>query len=291
MTESFFSAKALFQDIEGRLKGFLPAPEVPAHTYWIMEALFGVSRMSVITDKPLKISSSEKAGLEEVIMRLRSQEPIQYILGEAAFFGRMLQVNPAVLIPRPETEELVQLIISRHGKERALKVLDVGTGSGCIAVSLALELTEAKVTGLDISEEALQVARSNAGSLNAAGMNFMRADILKDIPDLPLQDIIVSNPPYIRALEASKMAANVLDWEPHLALFIEDHDPLLFYRRISAMATSALAQGGNLYFEINEAFGGEVVKLLEEQGFFSVILHKDMQGKDRMVSAIRPEED
>lgn len=289
MTESSVSAKSLLRSIEGRLKEILPDQEVSPHAYWILEALFNVSRMAVMVDKPLKLTPAGQERLEEVIMRLRKQEPIQYILEEASFFGRMFQVSPAVLIPRPETEELVQLILNRRVNNRGLKILDIGTGSGCIAISLALELPGAKVTAVDVSEEALRIARLNAKSLGAA-VKFVNADILRDQPDLPHPDIIVSNPPYIRAVEAGKMAGNVLEWEPHLALFVEDHDPLLFYRKIAALAVNILKAGGYLYFEINEAFGAEVVRLLEDQGFSSVALHKDMQGKDRMVSACRRKE-
>lgn len=285
MLASSTSAKALYQAIQARLKEFLPPAEVPQHASWLLEKLFGISRMDLVLDNPVALSATDQVWLEEAVVRIGKQEPLQYVLGEAAFYGRMFEVNPAVLIPRPETEELVQQILSKHGQESGLKVLDVGTGSGCIAISLALELQEAQVLAIDVSEEALSVAHSNAQAL-AAPVEFIQADILKGHPDLPSLNIVVSNPPYVRILEASQMATNVMEWEPHLALFVEDHDPLLFYRIISDLATKNLGVGGYLYFEINEAFGAEVVKLLQEKGFTSVAIHQDMQGKDRMASAL-----
>lgn len=288
MANSVTSTKALYQAIHRQLQEFLPEDEVSPHVYWLLESLFGKSRMDVVLDRSVEPKEEEENKLEEAISRLQKQEPIQYVLGEAFFYGRTFRVNPAVLIPRPETEELIQLISSQHKEERNLKILDIGTGSGCIAISLALELPQAMVSAIDISKEALAVAGENASALGAS-VDFILADILQSSPEFPPLDIIVSNPPYVRYQESSLMKANVLDWEPHLALFVENDDALLFYRRISELASEKLIAGGLLYFEINEALGKEVAELLQQQGFNSIIIHQDMKGKDRMVSAKWPQ--
>jgi len=215
--------------------------------------------------------------------RLKKGEPIQYILGKAPFYGHEFLVNSSTLIPRNETEELVHLIL-KENKSTGLKVLDIGTGTGCIPISLALEMQQAKVYGLDISEEALDVARKNAKQLHT-DVIFLKSNILEELPPIEDLDILVSNPPYIPEKGKAEMHPNVLDFEPGLALFVPDQDPLLFYRVIAEKGKKLLKPGGKLYFEIHEEFGAEVLSLLEEKGYVELRLLKDLNGKDRMITA------
>ncbi len=279
------SVKAVYQQILNRLQSAVGAEEASPQAYWLLEGLFGKKRMDVIMDAPLQLVPEAKEQLEDVLRRLEKGEPIQYVLGEAPFYGRSFKVNRAVLIPRPETEELVQLICGQYGSKQDLKLLDIGTGSGCIATTLALELPGPKVYAIDVSADALLLAEENARRLGAEA-EFIECNILEDYPTtLPSLDIIVSNPPYVMRKEASLMKANVLDWEPAVALFVEDEDPLLFYRCIACLARKQLKKGGRLYFEINESCGKEVVEMLEKQGFSDIAIHQDLQGKPRMVEA------
>lgn len=265
----------------------MEAPEATQQTYWLLEALHKKTRTDVIVDAPVALRTEDEKALEEVLQRLERHEPIQYVLGEAPFYGYVFSVNPSVLIPRPETEELVELICRRHAQEKGLQLLDIGTGSGCIAISLALCLPEAGVSALDVSAEALAVARKNAERLQA-DVQFFRTNILEEYPEeLPLLDVVVSNPPYVREMEKSLMKPNVMNWEPHTALFVKDADPLLFYRRIAELASEHLKEKGWLYFEINEAYGQQVAEMLGEFGFREVLVLQDLQGKDRMVQAQR----
>lgn len=219
------------------------------------------------------------------LKRLMNHEPIQHVAGFCHFYHRKFEVSRETLIPRPETEELVELII-RENRSHTLKLLDVGTGTGCIAISLAAELTDALVTAWDISENALEVAKTNANA-HQVQVEFQGVDVLKYRGDA-LYDIIVSNPPYIPEEEKKKMDKNVLNFEPDIALFVPDEDPLLFYRKIGRLGKKNLTTGGRLYFEINENFGQQVEALLGEQGYFNVIVLKDLQGKDRIVKATNP---
>jgi release factor glutamine methyltransferase len=277
------SVKALYGMLLKRLSIRLDRAEAAHQAHWLMEVLFGVGRTEFVLDKPLQVTVAEMDRLEEVLQRLDAHEPLQYVLGEAYFYGRKFRVQPGVLIPRPETEELVHRIVSVHSHTESLKILDIGTGSGCIAISLALELPGSQVFALDISAAALQLARENARQLGA-DVQFMQANILKDdIPEPGPFDVLVSNPPYVLEREAPLMQPNVLDWEPHLALFVKNEDPLLFYRRITEQAQECLKQGGHLYFEINEAYGTAVAEMLQQAGFAAVLVRQDMQGKDRMV--------
>lgn len=279
------SVKSLFATIRERLSQRLQPEEASQQAYWLLEALFDIKRTDVLMDKPLQLSQKQQEQLEHILQRLDVHEPIQYVLGQAPFYGRWFKVRPGALIPRPETEELVHRIISRHQPQRGLQVLDIGTGSGCIALSLALELLESRLMALDVSEEALALAKENAEQLGAA-VHFIQADILQESPVEALSlDILVSNPPYVREQEAQLMQPNVLDWEPHLALFVKDEDPLLFYRRITELATTCLKPGGSIYFEINEACGNGVAELLQQAGFSGINILKDMQQKDRIAEA------
>lgn len=285
MLTSNNSVKSLFVKIRDRLSRRLYPDEAGQQAYWLLEALFDKSRTDVMMDRPLQINQQEEEKLEHILQRLEAHEPIQYVLGQAPFYGRWFKVRQGVLIPRPETEELVHRIISRHQHEKGLKILDIGTGSGCIAISLGLELRGSRVTALDVSEDALSLAKENAAQLQA-GVHFVQANILEEFPaEAESIDILVSNPPYVREQEAALMQPNVLEWEPHLALFVKNEDPLLFYRRITEHATKLLKPGGGLYFEINEACGDGVAELLRQAGFTAISILKDMQGKDRIAEA------
>jgi release factor glutamine methyltransferase len=230
---------------------------------------------------------------------LKKEKPIQYILGETEFYGLPFLVNVNTLIPRPETEELVEWIIKSTNYEiqsTKLRILDIGTGSGCIAISLAKNIPNAEVSAIDVSEKALATAKKNA-EINKIVVNFINVDILKinDLAELPTSnfqlptqfDIIVSNPPYVRNLEKAEIKPNVLEYEPHLALFVEDTDALLFYRKIANLAKENLSENGQLFFEINQYLGKETVELLEDLGFKNIELKKDIYGNDRMIRSTR----
>ncbi|MBI4931899.1 MAG: peptide chain release factor N(5)-glutamine methyltransferase [Bacteroidetes bacterium] len=244
------------------------------------------------TRRHLQLKANQSLGAKEterfktILSQLKNHKPIQYILGHTEFYGLKIRVNKHVLIPRPETEELVEEIIENtDDKKLELNILDIGTGSGCIAIALKKNLPESTVSAIDISDEALLVAKENS-ILNHTLINFLQADILgvnnTSTHQLNNFDIIVSNPPYIRISEKEKMSNNVLGYEPHLALFVNDNDPLIFYTAIVDFALQNLSPDGKLYFEINEALGGEVKKLLEGKGFKNVKVKKDMSGKDRL---------
>ncbi len=247
---------------------------------WLMEEYLELSRREIFDSRPVhRIPEALWQAWEE----LKTGKPIQYVLGKAPFYGRTFLVDSNTLIPRNETEELVHLII-KENKEAGLKILDVGTGSGCIPISLALEMRDAEVFGLDISLKALEVAEKNAAELHAKVL-FFQQDILADLPAVNDLDILVSNPPYIPDQQKSEMHSNVLDFEPGLALFVPDQDPLLFYRNIAEKGKKMLKPLGKLYFEIHEDFGKEVVSLLKEKGYSEIRLLKDLNGKNRMVVA------
>jgi release factor glutamine methyltransferase len=230
------------------------------------------------------LTDEKERQLADAIKRLKENEPLQYILGEAEFCGLRLRVNPSVLIPRPETGELVRLIATEN-KNSHPRILDIGTGSGCIAITLAKELPQSKVSAWDISEEALIVAKENS-IICGTKIDLAQRDILTYAPaEADKFDIIVSNPPYIKEKEKSLMESNVLDWEPSLALFVPDDNPLLFYRTIAEKAKTMLTPGGQLYFEINREHGTDTCTMLTELGYTDIHLHKDFAGNDRMVSA------
>jgi release factor glutamine methyltransferase len=261
------------------------AGEAESFFYLILEEKHQLKRIDLALDTELIFSEEELALWNSILEQLKRDIPIQYLLGSTSFYGLDFEVNENVLIPRPETEELVEWIIQRMKSEvgnRKLKVLDIGTGSGCIAISLAKNIPNAKVYAIDISEKALATAKKNA-VINQVDVIFIKQDIL-ETADLNQQfDVIVSNPPYVRNLEKQEIKKNVLDNEPHLALFVEDDDALIFYKKISALAKKNLLHNGQLYFEINQYLGKDMVALLEELNFKSIELRKDIYGNERMI--------
>lgn len=275
------NSKTIFNDLVNRIS--LDDEERKAVAYIVMDHFFGLSKTDIAAGKSVK---GEIKDLDDVVRRINQHEPVQYVIGEAEFYGRKFRVNSSVLIPRPETEELVRTVLSLARKKTSLRILDIGTGSGCIPITLALELRHASVFAIDVSDRALQTATENARALNAA-VNFRRIDFLYEgLHEEPF-DIIVSNPPYIAASEKSSMSSNVVDYEPHLALFVPDDDPLIFYRAIATKSGTMLKQGGKVAVEINERLGAEVVRLFSEAGFGEVKLIRDISGKDRIITAVR----
>jgi len=267
------------------LSVLFPETEIQSFFNLLVEFRLNLSRIEVALQPDFEISKTDLEFLEKAQIDLTCQIPIQYIIGETEFYGLPFKVNKHVLIPRPETEELVSWIINESkvkSQKSKVTILDIGTGSGCIPISLAKNLPNATIYALDISSEALKTAKSNA-ELNNVTINFIEADIL-NLLELPKQfDFIVSNPPYVRALEKEQMQENVLKNEPHIALFVEDNNPLLFYDKISDLAKNYLSKNGDLYFEINQYLGKETVDLLASKGFKNIVLKKDMFGADRMV--------
>lgn len=278
--------RATIQYIESELKDFYPPSEISAFVRLIMESVFALSYTDMILQKDRVFHAEEQENVRKVVERLKTYEPLQYILGETEFYGLKLKVNPAVLIPRPETEELVNWILESNVAENA-RILDVGTGSGCIALALKAGAPKAVVQGVDISDEALQTAKANA-RLNKLEVEFSKADILnwKEY-SWTVQNVIVSNPPYVRESEKLQMEANVLKYEPEGALFVSDGDALVFYRTIAEMALTYLVPGGYLFFEINENLGQEMTEMLHSMGFSEIQLRKDINGRNRMMRCCR----
>lgn len=253
--------------------------------YLIIEEFTGKKRTDVILEADSPCSEELIKRIPEVLEKLKSNEPVQYILGKAHFFDLTFNVDQNVLIPRPETEELVQLILAKHGVEKQV-VLDIGTGSGIIPVTLKKHRPKWQVLACDVSEGALRVATSNSEQiLGEGGVEFYREDILNPVRNYdPQLDVIVSNPPYVLESDKRTMEPNVLNHEPHLALFVEDDDPLLFYREIANYAERNLKKGGWIYFEVHEDYASDVEQLLTLDNYKSYIIN-DLQGKSRMVSA------
>ena len=250
-----------------------------------LEELKGWKRVDVALNPDAELSGKEVVKWDAVLKELELLKPVQYIFGHTYFYGLDFEVNEDTLIPRPETEELVEWIIHENKNRGQVKVVDIGTGSGCIAISLAKNLPDAQVFAIDVSGNALTVAKRNANS-NNVNVTFIQQDILA-AEALPEQfDVIVSNPPYVRNLEKAEIKQNVLDYEPHLALFVDDNDALVFYRKIALLAKDNLPQNGKLYFEINQYLGKETAEILENFGFTNVVLRKDIYGNDRMLSSI-----
>jgi release factor glutamine methyltransferase len=299
------SSKILFNQIVSEISSFYDENEAKNIVFLLLEHYLNLSKTDILLDKKIE----QVFDFQEITDRLKAQEPVQYIIGETEFYGRKFKVTTDTLIPRPETEELVQLVLKEapsapeggtfdmklyskshskilpSGAEGGI-ILDIGTGSGCIAISLACEIPNAQVYAYDISEKALKIAQENA-EINGVNVIFERVDILNFLPSsIPTFSIIVSNPPYVMNAEKLEMEQNVLDYEPHLALFVEDSDPLIFYKVIAEFAAKNLINKGLCVVEINQALGLETAELFWNQGFHSVEVVKDMFGKDRMVKAI-----
>lgn len=271
--------------IRQSLQDIYPPEEVRALSMLICCDMLGVDALDIYMGKDIILSACKQRELENIIFRLQKNEPIQYIRGYAEFCGRNFRVVPGVLIPRPETAELVDLIVKENPDARHL--LDIGTGSGCIAISLSKSLPGARVDAWDISEEALAIARKNNEELDAQ-VTFWRQDVFSaDGMQGGSYDIIVSNPPYVTETEKKEMEANVLDWEPELALFVPDEDPLRFYRRIAELGRELLHPDGKLYFEINQAYGQDMIRMIEMNQYRDVRVIKDIFGKDRILTANR----
>ena len=271
------------------LVDYYPETEVNSFFYILTLQILNKRRIDVSLNYDFEVSNNDKFKFQDTIERLKKHEPIQYIIGKTEFYGMPFKLSNNVLIPRPETEELVDWMISKFKSQKSkIRVLDIGTGSGCIAISLAKNLPDCKIVALDVSSEALKVAKENA-KLNNVEVQFIEADILNwnlELDNLEF-DVIVSNPPYVRALEKNQMRKNVLDFEPHLALFVEDEDSLLFYRKIIKLSNKILNPKGQLFFEINEYLGKETVKLLRDNGFEEIELKSDIFGKDRIIKGIK----
>lgn len=259
--------------------------EAESFFYLILEEKQKLKRIDLALHPDLEISEKEIVVWNSILEQLKLEIPIQYLLGKTSFYGLDFEVNANVLIPRPETEELVDWILESQKSKvesQKVKILDIGTGSGCIAVSLAKNLPNAEVFAIDVSEKALATAKKNA-KLNEVEVAFISQNIL-ETTDLGQEfDIIVSNPPYVRNLEKEEIKKNVLDNEPHLALFVEDNDALIFYRKIAELAQKNLSDSGQLYFEINQYLGKEMIDLLEEMSFKNIELRKDIYENDRMM--------
>ncbi|WP_051719027.1 peptide chain release factor N(5)-glutamine methyltransferase [Hymenobacter sp. IS2118] len=281
--------RQLTTDLALALEAAYPAPEAAAIAALVAEHLLGLDSLQRLMAAGQPAPAAALAALPLLQARLLAHEPVQYVLGRAHFADMELEVTSATLIPRPETEELVQLIEREQAGRTGLRVLDVGTGSGCLALALARLLPAAQVLAVDISAEALAVARRNAARF-APGVAFEQVDILTGLPvgfAPGTLDVLVSNPPYVRESERPLMRENVLAWEPATALFVPDHDPLLFYRRLAEVGRTLLKPGGGIYLEINEALGPETAALLQAPDFTEVRVVPDMFGKPRMVRAVR----
>lgn len=276
------TAQILFHQLTQSLSELYDSNEAKSIAYLVLDARYGLTRTQVLMDMPV---SKPVEDLPAIIERLKNQEPVQYVLGEEDFYGRTFKVAPGVLIPRPETEELVHWALQELKSVASPRLLDIGTGTGCIALTMAAERPDAEVTAFDISGEALTIARENARRL-AVPVQIQQGNALQE-EDLPQTtfDVILSNPPYVKASESQEMSAHVLEHEPHLALFVEDNDPLIFYRAIAQYAFTHLNRQGFCAVEINQALGSETVEVFTKAGFSNVELRQDLSGRDRMIMA------
>ncbi len=277
-----------YQYLKNNLANIYDEREAANIAELIIEKILGLKKTERILNKhwPLKIEQINT--IENYLQELINYKPVQYVLNEAWFAGMKFFVDENVLIPRPETEELVEWIVQNAFKNLRFRILDIGTGSGCIAIALKKKINNADVFALDVSENALKIAALNAQQNTTTDINFLKADILQNQMkiNMPLLDVIVSNPPYITKKESAEMHSNIIAYEPHLALFVPDENPLLFYNAISDFALSHLKENGSLYFEIHENFANDIVNLMQQKGFQSIEIKKDLQQKNRMVKAV-----
>ena len=281
------------------LKHLYPTSEIDSFFFLILEEYMDLKRIDVVLKSDFYLDKKSLNLMQIATKQLEQEIPIQYIIGKTEFFGLPFNVNKEVLIPRPETEELVEQVLNEisliktcktstdlASKEKQFKILDIGTGSGCIAISLKKQLPSSEISAMDVSDKALHIANKNA-LLNQVDINFIHQDILKTTNLDKLYDVIVSNPPYVRELEKKEIKNNVLNNEPHLALFVDNKNPLLFYNKIAELAKKFLTKNGQLHFEINQYLGKETIKLLAEKGFKNIQLKKDIFGNDRIVTAFK----
>ncbi|HQX02623.1 MAG TPA: peptide chain release factor N(5)-glutamine methyltransferase [Flavobacterium sp.] len=275
--------KALFQN---ELSPFFDAMEIDQFFYLTLEKRYQLKRVDLALNPNFEITVEEEQYWNSVLIQLKTQKPIQYILGETSFYGLTFLVNEYTLIPRPETEELVQWILETNPTSSEIALLDIGTGTGCIPITLKKNLPKATVFASDVSEKALEVATKNA-SMNQVDVTFLQNDILATTRLEQQFDVIVSNPPYVRELEKKEINTNVLQFEPHLALFVADNDALLFYRKIAQLAQEYLQPNGQLFFEINQYLGTEMIALVASYGFTEIELRQDIYGNDRMLRAVK----
>ncbi|RBW56403.1 peptide chain release factor N(5)-glutamine methyltransferase [Tenacibaculum sp. E3R01] len=284
-----------------QLSPVYPQTEIDTFFFYLIEEYLNLQRIDITLQPNFEISSENETLLNKALARLKKEEPIQYILGKTEFYGLPFHVNRHTLIPRPETEELVEWIISEvkeirtNNQTKSLSILDIGTGSGCIPISLKVNIDNSTICAIDVSEEALKIAKHNS-DLNNSLVQFLNLDILKadslnvftkktTSDEIIKFDIIVSNPPYVRNLEKIEIKNNVLQNEPHLALFVEDDNPLIFYTKIADLAKKHLSSDGFLFFEINQYLGSQTVGMLHQKGFKNIELRKDLFGNNRMIKA------
>lgn len=280
----YTSSLSLYKQIRDEIKPIY-GQEADMIAMFIVEDVSGFNSTDILTDHKFQTGPNFRATILKYILQLKRQEPIQYILGKAYFCDNYFEVNESTLIPRPETEELIKLVEDYLTEQPQARVLDIGTGSGCIAASVALKVPEALVSAMDISTSALQVAERNAITLKS-NVSFFHADILKYSAD-EKYDLIVSNPPYVRESEKKEMLKNVLEYEPAKALFVTDEDPLLFYHAIIRFAKDGLIDNGAIFFEVNQYLASDVGTLLGKENYKSIQINKDINGNDRFVSAIK----
>lgn len=278
-----------YRELWEQLTPLYDETEAKAVVRTVLEVRYGLTLTDILCGKVNDLSAEDGRSLEKIMQRLLQAEPVQYVLGEAEFAGRRFKVAPGVLIPRPETEELCAWIVSEQTLTdgNPITILDIGTGSGCLAVTLSLDIPDAAVSAWDISQDALLIASENAKTWKAP-VSFALQDALAAPKDSMKWDIIVSNPPYICPSEAAEMAQNVLKYEPSTALFVPQSDPLLFYKAIASYAIEALKPGGKLYVEINPLYRNQLEEMLKNVGFIDIEIRKDAFGKDRMARATRP---
>ncbi|MCB0479078.1 MAG: peptide chain release factor N(5)-glutamine methyltransferase [Crocinitomicaceae bacterium] len=276
--------QSVYPYFQNKLNELYSDSEIRHLTNLALEKVTGLNRTELLLAKDQTVSESDLLKLRSIVKELLQKKPIEYILGETEFSGMLFKVSPAVLIPRPETEELIRLIEKEVRDPQT--ILDIGTGSGCIPIALKSHFTKAEVYGMDVSDKALNIARENAENLKV-DVQFIQEDILQPQGAYKSFDLIVSNPPYVLESDKREMEANVLDFEPHLALFVPDEDPLLFYREILKFSEKNLKKGGSLYFEIHEKYANPIKQLFLDAGYVSVEIHQDFYGKDRIVKGIK----
>ncbi len=273
------NVKQIWQETAKQLEKVYDRREAENISFLLLEDAFDIKRMDILAEENKTVSLDR---LDILLKRLLKNEPIQYVTGVADFYGRKFSLSPGALIPRPETEELCELILKENKIDKP-RILEVGVGSGCIAITLSLELG-VEVFGTDISEEAIGVAKRNSAALESAVLIYESDVLAENLPEDEL-DILVSNPPYIPQQDHHEIRENVTKYEPDVALFVPNDDPILFYKRIADLGLKSLKKGGKLYFEIHENYGGDVISYLGKKGYTAMHVHKDMHGKDRMVSA------